>query len=258
MPLLRCFLFRFFLAVAALVVAAPAGAAETANAIFLIAGRELVDPNFEKTVVLVTHPPRGAPFGVIINRPLTDRLSEIMPDQPSLKGRKDVLYFGGPVARQGLVFLVRSANPPPNAVMVLPDVFFTADTDLIETLLKRPNPLEGLRVYAGYSGWGPGQLQREMARGGWHVAPADSKTVFDKDPKSIWPELIERATTKQTRERGGSSKNVPAHVRAGERPTRCSESGPECGGVTDEGRTTGFSPVTHHPSLITQPATDLR
>ena len=197
---MRTAIHRVLLA-AILAVAAPvAPAAESgANAIFLIAGRELVDPNFEKTVVLVTHPRQGAPFGVIINRPLTDRLSEIMPDQPSLKGRKEVLYFGGPVARQGLVFLVRSANPPPNAVMVLPDVFFTADTDLIENLLKRPNPLEGLRVFAGYSGWGPGQLQREMARGGWHVAPADSKTVFDKDPKSIWPELIERATIRQTR-----------------------------------------------------------
>jgi putative transcriptional regulator len=193
-----CF-FRFLLIAALAAAALPAAAAETANAIFLIAGRELVDPNFERTVVLVTHPEHGSPFGVIINRPLSERLADVMPDQPSLKGRKDVLYSGGPVARQGLVFLVRSSKPPPGAVLVLPGVFFTADTDLIESLLNRSDPLEGLRIFAGYSGWGPGQLQREIARGGWHVAPADAATVFDKDPKWIWPELIGRATSKQTR-----------------------------------------------------------
>lgn len=206
---MRAAINRFLLA-AILAVAAPAAPAAEggANAIFLIAGRELVDPNFEKTVVLVTYPDGGgAPLGVIINRPLTDRLADVMPDQPSLKGRKDVLYFGGPVARQGLVFLVRSSNPPPGAALLLPNVFFTADTDLIERLLSRPNPLEGLRVFAGYSGWGPGQLQREIARGGWHVAPADAKTVFDKDAKSIWPELIERATTKQTKGEGGEPRD---------------------------------------------------
>jgi len=168
------------------------------NAIFLVARRGMSDPNFRETVVLVTHPPRGAPFGVIINRPLGQRLSDVFPDQPSLKGRKDVLYFGGPVGRQGLVFLVRSPEPPQGVMRVLRDVFFTSDVELIESLLQREDPLRGLRIFAGYSGWAPGQLQNEIARGGWHVVPADAETLFNKDPAGIWPELIERATTKQT------------------------------------------------------------
>jgi putative transcriptional regulator len=57
-------------------------------------------------------------------------------------------------------------------------------------------------VYAGYAGWAPGQLQREMERGGWHVQPADAETVFEKDPARIWPELIEQATAKRTRAEG--------------------------------------------------------
>jgi putative transcriptional regulator len=194
------FVLRCLIVAALIAPAVSAGAAEGgANAIFLIAARELVDPNFEKTVVLVTYPPGGSPFGVIINRPLPDRLADVMPEEPALKGRKDVLYSGGPVSQQGLVFLVRSSNPPPGALRVLPDVIFTSDPELIENLLQRKNPLEGLRVFAGYSGWGPGQLQSEIARGGWLVAPADAATVFDKDPKWIWPELIERAASKQTR-----------------------------------------------------------
>jgi putative transcriptional regulator len=189
---------RIYLVLAAL--AAPAGAAEgDANAIFLVASSELRDPNFRETVVLVTHPREGAPWGVIINRPLEQPLSEVFAEFESLKGRKDTLFFGGPVVPDGLVFLVRSSQPPPRAVAVLRDVYFVGDIEWIEGLLQRPEPTRGLRVYAGHSGWGPGQLQAEIARGGWHVLPADAATVFETDPSSIWPELIKRATTKRTR-----------------------------------------------------------
>ena len=201
--------------VAAMLSAAPlAGAAESmANAIFLVAKRGLADPNFSETVVLVTHPPQGAPWGVIINRPLEHRLSEVLTDYESLKGRKDVLFFGGPVTREGLVFLVRSPKAPPGATAVLRDVFFTADTDLIDSLLKRPDPTHGLRVYSGHSGWAPGQLQQEIARGGWYVVPADAETVFEKDPPLVWPELIRRATTKQTRRDEGGGMRDEESVR---------------------------------------------
>lgn len=179
---------------------APAGAAEgDANAIFLVASAELLDPNFRETVVLVTQPREGGPWGVIINRPLEQRLSEIFTEFETLKNRKDVLFFGGPVAPDGLVFLVRSPEPPPRAVAVLRDVWFVGDVEWIEGLLKRPEPTRGLRVYAGYSGWAPGQLQAEIARGGWHVLPADAATVFEADPARVWPELIKRATTTRTR-----------------------------------------------------------
>jgi len=197
---------RFFLIFAALAaLAGPASAAETqANAIFLVAKRELSDPNFRETVVLVTHPPQGGPFGVIVNRPLGARLSEVFTDQPLLQGRKEVLYYGGPVGRQGLVFLVRSSTPPQGATLALRDVFFTSDIEMIEKLFQRKDPLAGLRVFAGYSGWAPGQLQNEIARGGWLVVPADAESVFDKDPAGLWPELIERATARQARTDGAA------------------------------------------------------
>jgi putative transcriptional regulator len=181
-------------------VATPATAADgEANAIFLVASPALRDPNFSETVVLVTHPRDGAPWGVIINRPIDHLLSEIFTEFESLKGRKDSLFFGGPVGRDGLVFLVRSAQPPPRSVAVLSDVYFVSDIEWIEGLLRRPEPTRGLRVYAGYSGWAPGQLQREIARGGWHLQPADAEMVFDKDPALVWPELIKRAAARKVR-----------------------------------------------------------
>jgi putative transcriptional regulator len=182
----------------------PAFGAETvANAVFLVAGRGLADPNFRETVVLVTHPRRGGPWGVIVNRPLEQPLSEVFPDHAALKGATNVLHFGGPVARQSLVVLARAGDPPPGATMFLRDVFTTGDTDWIDGYLRRPEATKGLRVFAGHAGWARGQLQGEIARGGWHVIPADAETLFDKDPAGIWPELIERATTKQTRDEGG-------------------------------------------------------
>lgn len=191
-------LSRLVLVAVMLSAASLAGAAESmANAIFLVAKSGLADPNFRETVVLVTHPFQGGPWGVILNRPLEIRLGEVLTDYESLKGRKDVLYFGGPVGRQGLVFLVRSPKAPPGATAVLRDAFFTSDTGLIDSLLKRPDPMRGLRVFSGYSGWAPGQLQQEIARGGWHVIPADAETVFDKDPSLVWPELIRRASAKR-------------------------------------------------------------
>mgnify|MGYP001361144205 CR=1 FL=1 len=175
------------------------GAENIANAIFLVASGGLKDPNFRETVVLVTQPPRGGPWGVIINRPLEQRLSEVFTEYETLKGRKDVLHSGGPVQRDGLVFLVRTTEPPPRSVPVLKDVHFVSDLDWIDALFKRPDPTRGLRVYYGHAGWAPGQLQNELERGGWHVVPADAATVFDKDPEHIWPELIKRATTRPAR-----------------------------------------------------------
>jgi len=173
------------------------GAEDMANAIFLVASSELKERTFRETVVLVTQPRRGGPWGVIINRPLEQRLSEVFSEYETLKGRKDVLHFGGPVQGDGLVFLVRTSEPPPRAVPVLKDVYFVSDLDWIDGLFRRPVPTRGVRVYYGHSGWAPGQLQTELERGGWHVVPADAETVFDKDPARIWPELIKHAGAKR-------------------------------------------------------------
>ncbi len=187
--------------VAVMLSAAPlAGAAESmANAIFLIAKQDMRDSRFRETVVLVTQPREGGPWGVIVNKPLEMRLSEIFSDQEVMKKRKDVLFFGGPVMPEVLVFLVRATKPPPRSVPVLKDVYFTGNVDWIDEQLKRPDPTRGLRVYAGYASWGEGQLQIELERGDWLVVPADAATVFDKDPTLIWPELIQRAAAKQTK-----------------------------------------------------------
>jgi putative transcriptional regulator len=204
-------LFPSFFCLVLLLAASPAAipAEDAANSIFLVARRGLPDPNFREAVVLVTKPQVGAPIGVIINRPLEQRLSEIFTEFETLKKRKDVLYFGGPVKPDGFVFLVRARERPARGMSVLKGIYFTGDIELIEKLLKRKNPTEGLRVFAGYSGWAPEQLQREIARGDWHILPASAETVFRTDPSKVWEELIKRAGVRKTHYTANSNRGAP-------------------------------------------------
>lgn len=191
------------LALALLVPAAAmahAADATLANGVLLVARPELRDPNFSKTVVLITLPTAGGgPLGVIINRPLGRRFSELMPKAAKVPEKSDPIFFGGPVARNGLLFLVRSREPPEDSLKVLADVYLSADPRLLERLAAGLPPPGETRIYAGHAGWAPGQLQNEIARGGWHVTKADADTIFAADVSTIWPALIKRVTTRHAR-----------------------------------------------------------
>jgi putative transcriptional regulator len=117
--------------------------------------------------------------------------------------------MGGPVARRGLVFLVRGAQSPPQSVPVLRDVYLTGDIDWVDARLQDGDLAAGLRVYAGHSGWGPGQLQNEISRGDWYVLPADADAIFNQDPASIWPELSKRAILRRTQARPAARSDQP-------------------------------------------------
>jgi putative transcriptional regulator len=188
--------------VVALLMQAAAGAhaADTAlaNGVFLVAKPELLDPNFRETVVLITQPEvGGGPLGVIVNRPLAARLSEVIPGAAKVPEQFDQIYGGGPVMPDGLLFLVRSHERPERSLLVLADVYLSGDSGLIEQIVRGEVAVPAFRAYAGYSGWAPGQLQAEIMRGGWYVIQADADTVFAADASTVWPGLIRRIATKR-------------------------------------------------------------
>jgi len=195
----------FFLALSFVPQSSTAADAERARSIFLIASRDLNDPNFHETVVLVTQA-ASTPMGVIINRASRLPLSKLFPEAERLDDKSDRVFVGGPVARQALLFLFRAGSPPEGAVEVMEGVYLSGSANLLRELLKRDKPTQGLRVFAGHSGWAPGQLEAEIVLGGWHLAPADADTLFDKPPESIWSELIKRA--------GGRTVTAPSDLRA--------------------------------------------
>jgi len=159
------------------------------TAILLVARAELPDPNFKDSVVLVMNQIGPGPLGVIINKPTKIPLSELFPDIENLAQLEEKVYFGGPVAMQVVSFVFRATKRPEGATEVVDGVFFSANGKLLRELLSRGKPVEGLRVFLGYAGWSEGQLEGEIARGDWNLAPARSSTVFDVKPERLWPEL---------------------------------------------------------------------
>jgi putative transcriptional regulator len=180
-------------------VAAQEPAPAVANGVFLVAKPALADPNFEQTVVLVTLPPGGGVIGVIVNRSLGRKLSELVQQPELIPPDADELYAGGPVARGRLLMLGRAASVPPGSFHVLEDVYLSTDPQLLQDLGAGRLPGARVRFYAGYAGWGSGQLQAEVARGSWWIVPADAATLFDSDPATLWDTLQRRASLQGTR-----------------------------------------------------------
>jgi putative transcriptional regulator len=166
---------------------------------FLVAGRRLMDPNFRETVVLlIRYGPDGA-IGLVINRPVELKLSTVLPDIKELDRSKETLYLGGPVEPARVLLLVRSAKPPEASMPVFGDVFLSSSQKVLQGLIKKPVKEERFRIYAGYAGWAPKQLESEFDRGHWHVLKADTETLFDKKSSEIWQELIQRVSVKWVR-----------------------------------------------------------
>ncbi len=163
---------------------------------FLIAGRRLLDPNFRETVVLLIRYGTTGAMGVVINRPMQVKLSDVLPDIKELKGRQETLYLGGPVEPAKMLFLMKSAKTPPESMLIFGDVYLSASRDELRRLAKSTNTQEKFRIFAGYAGWAPRQLESECGRGDWHVLDADAETLFDRKASEIWPELIHRFTVK--------------------------------------------------------------
>jgi putative transcriptional regulator len=155
---------------------------------FLIASPKLVDPNFTKTVVLmVQHDEKGA-LGVVVNRPLEVTVQQAC-EQVLGSGCEvgGVLHHGGPCEALLMVLHTDEAN---GETEVLPGLYFTTAKDSVERLLE--NPVDEMRFFVGYSGWGPGQLEAEFETGSWFTTPATSDRVFGA-VENLWTRLTTEA-----------------------------------------------------------------
>jgi len=167
---------------------ASADDAKPLSTLLLVARAELPDSNFKDAVVLVMNNIGPAPGGIIINRPTKIPVSQLFPELERLGQLDDKVYFGGPVEIALVSFLFRADTPPEHAIRVLDGVYLSTNRELLRTLLGREKPMESLRIFIGYSGWGPGQLEREIARGDWTLAPADAGAIFERRSEHPWPE----------------------------------------------------------------------
>jgi putative transcriptional regulator len=163
------------------------------NGILLVAKPTLVDPNFKETVVIVTRAQDGHTVGVVLNRPLSLHLADIAPPWPAAEKYAEPLYAGGPVMREVVVALFTAdTTPEDSAFQVLPNIWLTLHPRLITRLLSGHGDAP-LRLFAGFAGWAPQQLEAEMDEGAWYALRASESVLFRKDTSSLWRELIEQA-----------------------------------------------------------------
>ena len=154
----------------------------------LIASPALQDPNFARTVVLITeHNDEGA-MGVVLNRPSETAVAEVTPELEPV-AEDGPIFIGGPVQPQALVVLAEFADPAAAAWIVAADVGFVAaetDRDELESAVRRG------RGYAGYSGWGAGQLEAELSEEAWIVEAPLPAELFPDDPEDLWHDVLAR------------------------------------------------------------------
>jgi putative transcriptional regulator len=172
-------LFALFLAGLLL---APAAAQQELppNGLLLVAKPGVADPNFARSVVLVTQAPDYSTVGVILNRPTRVRY----------QGKP--IWAGGPVMRQVVVAVFRSEQTPKDAAFhVLKNLYLSMHPQIVDALIA--DDKARYRLYGGFSGWAPRQLESEFGRDGWYVLPADEATIFREDAGGLWEELVARA-----------------------------------------------------------------
>jgi putative transcriptional regulator len=155
----------------------------------LLASPALQDPNFDRTVVLIgVHSEQGA-MGVVLNRPSGATVAEAAPQLEHAVEVSDRVYVGGPVQPSSIVFLAEFLDPSPAGALVLGRIGFPAPGAELSEL---PRATDRVRVFAGFAGWGEGQLEAEVADGDWIAQVALPEDVFTEMPEQLWSSVLTR------------------------------------------------------------------
>lgn len=164
---------------------------EAFRASLLVSMPQLQDPNFARTVVLLCDfAPEGA-FGLVINRPTDAPATSMVHLEPPVVGGNDMpLWIGGPVEPQrGWILL---GDEPAVEFKLIRDGLYLSTSPVLLREVLEAQPAPRARVLAGYAGWGPGQLDEELAQSAWLMADVDLDIVFDVPAPAMWETVIRR------------------------------------------------------------------
>jgi putative transcriptional regulator len=164
------------------------GGVDSLGGSLLIAGPSLWDPNFRRTVILIGHHDEEGAVGVVLNRATELEVADAAPPLATLVGPGERLFVGGPVQPQAAVVVADFEHPDRAEVVAFGSIGFLPE----ETDPDGVGELRRARVFAGYAGWGPGQLERELEEGSWIVEPAQPGDVFTEEPEHLWSAVVRR------------------------------------------------------------------
>jgi putative transcriptional regulator len=158
----------------------------------LVASPELIDPNFADSVVLLVDTDDGGALGVVLNRPSQIAIAEVLEPWRDAVDPPEVLFHGGPVGTDGALALARVRDPQdePVGFRLAFDDIGLVDLDSPVELLD--GSLRAMRVFAGYAGWGAGQLVAEIAEGSWYVVPSEPGDLFREDTTTLRRDVLRR------------------------------------------------------------------
>ena len=158
----------------------------------LVASRELADPNFAKTVILLVHYDTEGVVGLMLNRRTDFPISRVLAQLEAAKGRSDPVYLGGPVETPTVFALLQSTDKLERAEHVFGGVYWISTKTALEKAISSRPDRGVFHVYLGYAGWSAAQLRNEVRRGGWFIFQADKQTVFNENPDSLWHQMIKK------------------------------------------------------------------
>jgi putative transcriptional regulator len=188
-PAARAALLVALLGASALLSASPVRALPPAQGTLLVANPDMRGTWFARSVVLLIQHDESGTVGLIVNRPTDTAPVDVLPDVAGLTRFEGDLYIGGPVETYGIMMLVRTDEPPPDAEHVFANVYASGSLDLLQSMVAGGTSAHRVRLYAGYAGWIPGQLDAEIRRGSWTVVAAAEQHVFSNDPEGVWKRL---------------------------------------------------------------------
>lgn len=184
-------------------VAEPETQGTTAKSFFLVASRDMPDPVFQQSVILML-PPDQPPLvsGVIINKPTDVTLGKLL-SQPLARGSENQrVYFGGPVDLNIPLMVIRTTKPPKAAIRLWRDVYAIADPNSIRDTLKESRGGDDARLFLGRAQWLQEQLRGELLQGAWTVVPLRTDLIFEHDSAKVWPILSKHEHVREIKARG--------------------------------------------------------
>lgn len=181
---------------AGFLLTASSGAAQSMRPEDLAQGKIIItprgspDPHFSNSVIVLAHYDRTGALGLMLHYKSDLTIQKALKGIAGAEKRTDPVFVGGPVELPVVFALLRAKSAPTGVSHVTNDLYLMTSKQSIANALTEERPVSELRVFIGYSGWGPGQLEREVRRSGWYIFDYDESIVFDDHPDTLWNRLI--------------------------------------------------------------------